>query len=355
MSFFTTTETAFGLDISDRNLRLAQMTKKYKSVELGLYNEIRLPPGCIECGEIKQLKIFLDSLLKLMKTKRGFGRLSDEVVAVLPEEQSYLKVMDIPLVEKEQIPEEIKKILPQHVPVSLDSIYFDFQIVKTNENESVQTVLVGAALKKTVDTYVDILSQAGLIPTVLEIEAAAISRVLASQKTDPTPQIIIDIGANRTGLFLFDENVVKFTVSLPISGAKITELIMQALSLDFEKAEQAKIVCGLDREKCHGALLEIFSGTVEELASHINEAIKFYQNGANEPKKIAKIVLGGGGANFINITEIIQGKLGIPTEVSNPWRYIKNPNQNYFDREKSQSFITALGLGLRGINPDTFL
>lgn len=353
MSFFTTTELAFGLDISDRCLRLVQLAKKMKKIRLQLYNEVKLPPDCLVEGEIKQPKVFLEALNRLIKTKRGRGKLSDEVVSVLPESKTFMKLIEIPLVPEEKIGDKIKEILPQYVPINIEEIYLDWQIVKKTETE--QTLLVGASPKNIIDAYVNILSQANLIPTVLEIEAAAIARLLIEQNNDQKPQIIIDIGANRTGLFLYDQETIKFTVSLPISGNKITQLIMETLDLDFEKAEQAKIVCGLDKNKCHGALLEIFSDTINDLQQEIKRAINFYYSNFSKNQKVEKIVLGGGGANFINIAQVIQEKLNIPTTISNPWQNIQNPHPNYFNPQKSQSFITAIGLAIRGLTPQTFL
>jgi cell division ATPase FtsA len=100
---------------------------------------------------------------------------------------------------------------------------------------------------------------AGLFPAALVIEAVAIARSLLpleeAQTTSAT--IIIDIGAARTGLIVFDQGTIQFTVSLPISGHKITATIATSLKLDEAEAEQAKILCGLDPKKCHGSMATI--------------------------------------------------------------------------------------------------
>ncbi len=130
---------------------------------------------------------------------------------------------------------------------------------------------------------------------------------------------------------------------------------MQTLDLDFEKAEKAKIVCGLDKTKCQGALLEIFSETVNELASHIGKALDFYYNNFPSPQKIEKIILCGGGANFLNINQVLKEKLNLEIIISDAWQNIANSDPSFFTPNKSQSFTTALGLALRGLNQETFL
>lgn len=352
MSLLNTNENAFGLDISDRNLRLIQLKKKGKKFAIQLYNEIKLPPDCISGGEVKDAKIFLNSLNKLIKTKHGRGKLRDEVVSVLPEDKTFLKVINIPVVGKDKIKSTIAEVLPQHMPLNIEDIYFDWQIIQTTEQN--QTVLIGASPKNIVDSYVQILSESNLMPTALEIESAAIARVLIDP-ADKNPQIIIDIGANRTGLFLYDSGTIKFTVTLPISGNNITQLIADTLELDFEKAEKTKMLCGFDKTKCNGALLEILSETINELVTHINQAIDFYTNNFPANRPIEKIILCGGGASFKNITNVLQEKLKLPVIISNPWQNIINPNPHFFNPEKGQSFITAMGLAMRTSDYKTYL
>jgi len=353
MSLLNSKEKAFGLDISDTSLRLIQLSEKGKKVYVELYNEIFLPTGCISGGEINDPKTFLDNLNKLTKTKLGHGRLSHEIICSLPESKTFLKFIELPTCPKEQIKEKIYEILPQHLPMAIEDVYLDWQII-SQDSDSIK-ILVGASSKPIVDSYIKAIDSAGLIPVTLEIEAIAITRLLAESINDLEPQIIIDIGASRTGLFLYDNNTVQFTVSLPISGNKITNLIKETLELDFEKAERAKIVCGLDRDKCHGALLEIFSDTVDELISSIEKTVAFYYDNFSNTRKITKVTLCGGGSNMIGISPIMSSKLNLKVEISNPWKNIVNPDSSYFNSQKSQSFITALGLGLRGLKPETFL
>ncbi|MFA6421989.1 MAG: type IV pilus assembly protein PilM [Candidatus Buchananbacteria bacterium] len=346
MSFFVTNNNAFGLDISDGGLRLIQMCKKNKKVAIQLYNDINLPNDCVIEGEIKNQKVFLDHLNKLLKTHMGHGKISHEVICSLPESNTFLKQLTIEKCNEEEVKNKVEEVLPQHLPMAMEDLYLDCQIIKTDE--STMDILIGASPKQIVDSYMEILDMAGLIPSILEIEAAAISRLVIEQNGGIQPQIIIDMGATRTGLLIYDENTVKFTVSLPVSGQKITELISQTLDLDKEKAEKAKLVCGLDSAKCQGALLEIFSETIDDLCVHIQSAMDFYKINFNN-KKIEKITLCGGGANFIGIDSLLQQKLNLKVEIANPFINIANPNKNYFTPQRSQSYIAAIGLGLRGI------
>ena len=78
--------------------------------------------------------------------------------------------------------------MTRHIPYSMDEIYFDWQLLNVFDKKGENDILAGAAPIQTVDTYLSALKSAGLIPVVLEIEAAAIMRSLTQiQRTQYTP------------------------------------------------------------------------------------------------------------------------------------------------------------------------
>lgn len=352
MSFFSTAEKAFGLDISDKAIRLIQLKKSGNKIKIQSYNEILLPADCIVSGNIKQPQVFADSLKKLAKTRMGRGSLHKEVVVSLPESETFLKTFYIQTDNKALLCDKIKEELPLHIPMDLEEIYFDWQVAQ--EENGIFTIVAGASPKKIVDSYMSAISDAGFLPAVFEIEAAAISHLLIEHNKEEKTQIIIDIGANRTGLFLYDRGIIKFTVSLPISGNQIDQIIAESLDLEKTKAEEAKIAFGLDKDKVNGALLEVLTPTIEELQQQIMGAVDFYHNNFNDTQPIEKIVLCGGGANFKGIAPALGGRLNMEVVKSDPFKILENPDEAFFNQTRSQSFITAIGLAIRGLNSASF-
>lgn len=348
MSWLKNDEPAFGFDISDQHLRLVQLCKKGKRILVRLHNDVRLPCGCVVDGEIRDRKVFLEHFNKLVRTRIGHGRLSREVVCSLPESKTFLKQISLDTADEEATEAKVREAIPLHFPLSADEVYFDWQVISKDDCSS--QVLVGASPKAIVDSYMDAIEAAGFMPAALEVEAAAISRLLIESNGGQEPQIAIDIGATRTGLFLYDEGTVKFTISLPISGEKATQTIIRALDLDPEKAEKAKLVCGLDPDKCQGALLEVFSDIMDELCARITSAIDFYHDNFHNDRPISRITLCGGGANFIGIAQFLSHRLDIEVAIADPFAAIDNPDPKHFTPQQSQSYVTAMGLALKGLN-----
>jgi len=283
----------FGLDISDRALRLIKLNKKGKKILISSYNDLAIPAEIIKNGEIKNGEKLIKLLNQLVKSAKGKKIKSKNVITVLPETKTFIKVIKIPATDnKDQLPDLVKEEIKNHIPLNIDEIYLDWQILKQN-SDSIQ-LLVGAAAKNIVDSYFSVLEKSGLTPYVFEIEGAAIIRSLITAN-DKKARIIIDFGAMRTGLIVYDQGTIQFTASLPISGNKITQTISKTLRLDIEKAEKSKVVCGLDPKKCEGALLKILLKSMENLTGQIKKAMVFYKTNFSESNQIAEIVLCGGG------------------------------------------------------------
>ena len=271
---------------------------------------------------------------------------SKNIVAVLPESKTFIKVIHLDAAPKTDLGDLITEEIKNHIPLALDDIYLDWQILKKNNDH--YTVLVGAAPKIIVDSYLEILEKSGLTPQVLEIEAAAIIRSLIPVD-DNQAKIIVDLGAVRTGIILYDQGTVQFSVSSPISGNEITATIAKTLRLDLVQAEKAKIICGLDEKKCDGALLKILVDNMDQLTNQIKKAIIFYKANFPGGQAISEILLCGGGANFSQLNKVLAEKLNLPVKIGNPLLALGPKIKLDLPKNKILSYTTSIGLALRSL------
>jgi len=338
-------QNTFGLDISERALRLVQLKKSGKKIAMRSYGSIELPEGIIVRGEIKQPDELSQYLSKLAQNVKGKKIRTKNTIAVLPESRTFIQVINASRTDKdEKVSLAIEREIKNHIPLEADKMYLDWQVLK--ESDTSVKALVGAASKEMVDIYINALENSGLTTYVLEIEAAAILRSLMAQGDDKA-KIIIDFGGMRTGLIVFAEKTVQFTVSLPISGSKITSTIAESLNLSEREAEKAKIVCGLNKDKCEGALRKILFSTINDLSAKIKRAITFYNRSASDREPISEVILCGGGANFEKIDEVLSEKIKLPVKIGNPLTNIIVNKKLSLTPKKALSFTTAIGLGLR--------
>jgi len=363
-SFIKSVSPPFGLDISDLSLKLVSLdsssplslTSKKRNVKILAHNQINIPPGYFQEGTVLKTDQVISLIKKIVKETSSPKKLSNYVVSVLPETKAFVKLIEIPNVNKENIVSEIEKEIKNHFPFTLDEIYLDWQKIESNKDQSKTKILVSVSPKEIVEQYTNILLAAGLKPYVLEIESSAICRALLKEEFTSKKQkdekksslAIIDIGATRTSLIFYDNGTIQFTTSVPFSGERITEKIAAKLKIDRKEAEKAKIECGLDDKKCQGVLKKVLLEDVKEMITKIENSFSFYAKTFDQNQPIEKIITCGGGANFKGLNSIIQNELGIKTEIGNPLINICSSEKNILKNNFSD-YTTATGLALRGI------
>lgn len=348
--FFQPRYENIGLDIGDRSLRAVQFKRTFTNKPvLRALGEVALTEGVFNDGELKDAKAFIAALEQLL-IKPRLGRFtSTYAVTGLPETKTFIKLIDVPPMSDGELPEAIRWEAEHHIPIPIDEAYWDWQRVDLTAKPNARLpILLGVAPKAIVDSYVSALQQAHIVPIAMEIEAVAITRSLLPFDASATSStIIIDLGATRTGLIVFDNQTIQFTVSLPISGIQVTERIATALKLDTKQAEEAKILCGLDPSKCHGAIGEILHDTMDHLIRSIREAIVFYREHFPQSHEVSGVLLCGGGANFKDIDTHLSKALNLPIKRGNAWRNLAAPAP--LPPAELISYTTAVGLALRSL------
>lgn len=339
-------QNSFGLDISERTLRLVQLKKVKRKAQIISYGEVNLPPGVIQNGKIVDVEKFLYSLKNLLKNHHGQHITTKNVIACLPEHQTFIKLIHLTYPESKELLQEIVTETKKHIPYPLDKTYLDWQFV--NENDKTKT-LIAVCPKEIVDNYQEVLSKANLILTTLEIEAVAICRNLIELNLDVTdPIIILDLGANRTSLIIYQDQTVLFSLSLNFSAEELTLAIKNKLNISLEEAEKAKKVCGLDPQKAEGGVKKILESRINKLAEQIREAKYFYHEHFSKEKEIKKVILTGGGCLLPFLTDYLTEQCQLDFELANPLINLSQSNLNLLP-ENLQSFNTAIGLALRDI------
>ncbi|TSC77160.1 MAG: type IV pilus assembly protein PilM [Parcubacteria group bacterium Gr01-1014_31] len=346
----------FGLDISQSKLRLVQIRTKHRRKMITALRELRLPNGIIVDGEIADPKQLSQMVATIYRGKELRDRIAGNgVISVLPESKTFMKLITLPTSEAAQVETLLRDEIPRHIPLPLEEIYYDWQPLP-NGADGKTHVLLGVAPKHLVDGYLAVLRAAGLLPFALEIEAAPIARCLLKDAAadDQTVTVIIDMGAARTGLMVARSGVIQFTVSLPVSGDRITHTISETLKISGQEAEEAKIVCGLDSERCQGALKKVLYATFDDLVKKIESSLDFYRDNFADAKPVGDILLTGGGANFLNVDQILAERLQLPVHIGNPLTNVQLAKASV-PATTLQSYATAIGLALRSTHREAVI
>lgn len=349
---------SIGIDLSDNVFRLVEIQRgplyRKRCLQLHRYSEERIPSGLMVGGEVKDVAKATEHLKSLVK-KAYRRRTARGVVVALPETRSFIKVITI---KKPEDPKELATaVLSEaelHIPSPIKDLYTDWQHL--NDPDKVTPgkplkIVFGAAPRKIIDTYSEIIEAAGLVPVAFEIEAQAIVRSVIHGDNDKNGNKaigIVDFGATRSSFIVFHNNTIQFTVSIPLSGDKVTQHIAEKLSVNTSEAERTKRQCGVDAHKCGTKIWNIMHPFLTEMTQRIQDAVTFYQDHFEGGKALDEIIMCGGGANMLRIDELLSELVKTKVRKADPWVNI-DPDRCPLPREVILSSTTAVGLALRGI------
>lgn len=351
MNFLSLQYKTFGLDFSDLSLRIINLKKKGKRLDLASWKHLKIKSGIIQNGEVMD-KDSLSFIIKDAVAKIEGEKIKTKyVVASLPEKKAFLQVIQVPVMEKEELKTAIPFEAENYIPLPIEDVYLDFQVLPFTSKADYFDVLIAAVPKNIVDSYVFCIKKAGFIPKALEVESQSIVRSLIKNHVSPFPILIIDFGRSTTSFIIFSDHSLRFTSSMSFSSQKLTEAISKDLKISIENAEKLKLKYGLEASKGNSKSKQAIKVMTPLLAGFLKQArkyINYYQTHAKG--KIEKIFLSGQGINLKGLPDFISSELDISTEYANPWVNIipgsfKKVPQLPF--KESFGYTTALGLALR--------
>ncbi len=331
------------------------LDKKRNGFEIVSLNEAELKPGIVANGVIQKE----DALVKVIKSMRDGAngkKIKTKYAAVsLPEEKSFLQVIKMPKMKKDELKSAVRFQAENYIPLPLSEVYLDFQALP--RQKSGQTNVVIAAMpKKIVDSYVSCLKKAGVVPVAFELESQATRRALAKDESAEGPMVLIDFGENNTDFIVFSGNAICFASSMPVSLRQLDQAVADGLNISFIDAEKLRKRQGLlFKQNSSQKTLQSAMPVLSELALQIKKYISFYkdhpagglQDYSLSARQLKKIYLCGAGADLKGLPEFLSHKLGLLAETLKPRNdfFARSKNSPY--RENPFAFSTALGLAMR--------
>lgn len=345
---FSKTISAFGLDISGSSFKLMQLEGQAKNMTVKAYTDVAVPKALIVNDVVTDQKNFL-TLLKQNLDRPQFGRLgTNYVVASLPESKSFVRVIQIPKMSNSEADNAVPFEAENFIPLPLDQVYLDWE--KIGEDGGKMNVLMVAAPKEFVDSYMDLLEKAGLKPAALEVESQSCRRAVLLPDSRETV-LLVDMEAFRSSLIMIENGNLQFTSTIPIAGNSFTESVAKALGVSMAKAEEIKRKVGISNTAEYPNIKTSLLPVLGNLEAEIKNILKFH--GEHSTRQVERILLSGGSAKLKNLAEYLGQQMagsGVArVELANPWLNVGNQKQALY-QEGSLSFVTSIGLALRGNN-----
>lgn len=343
----------FGLDVSDLSIKIFQIEKEGDNDIVRGYGAVDVPVGSIEDGRIvdgEKIAAAIKTVLKLPSAKKIN---SNKVICSLSESKVFVRIITIPKMNMDEVREAIKWEMEASMPMSLSEVYFDWQILDWND-EKKQRVLTAAVSREVIDSWMDVLSSAGMDVYGLEVESVASARSLIERKSIEAAEtcLIVDLGAKKTSFIITEGAVPYFTSSIPFSSEGINDAISKAMNLNRNEAEKIKIENGIEDLNKKNPVFDAVKPLLENLIVEINKTMDFYKEMSKYSNVgINKIILCGGGANMKGLPVYLNERIKIDVVVGDPWINLNmGKNLPIINKEISVRYATVIGLALKGVN-----
>lgn len=360
--FFNPFPNAIGIDIGDLSIKVVQLNnisqrKRRPSYELVTARSTQLPHGLIINGILERpetIRKYLSHLFQKNSPDEKAIKTSWAVVS-LPDNQGFIKLIQIDKEPHDIIEEDILIASKKHVPFQEDDYYLDWEIVPRNdENNESTSVLIGSIPKKVADMYTYLIESLGMAIIALEIGALSSARAMITAQKEyiGEARAILDIGATKSTLIIYDHDHIQFSSTIAYSGEMLTTAISQKLHISYDEAEMKKKTYGLEYQKSKS--WPILTELTDELVEQIQRTLEFYYSHFQNSNKITHITMCGGGSALKNLDKILSLKLKISAKPGNVWKNLYSPKAIDYDEKKAMRFTKAIGLALRAADNPFF-
>lgn len=281
--------------------------------------------------------------------------ISKTAVVSLPVSSVFHAVVTLPLVKKEELDHLIKAEVKKLLPVPLEEMALDFQVLTGLSSDQSQRVLVNAVPYKLIEFYSKVFSRSGLTLEALEPESTALTRCLMGR--DQAVAMIIDIGSERTNFFIIDHGAPITHQTIESGGDKMDKILQNILGVESDLVEKIKydlfdfLPSANNNNVSEQKWLDILMPVIDPMLKEIEISLEVYlRQTGNEGKRPEKIILTGGTALMPYLAKYIEGKFRIKCYVGDSWaRVVYQDGLKPVLRQIGPRLSVAIGLALRSM------
>jgi type IV pilus assembly protein PilM len=284
------------------------------------------------------------------------NRLKNREVAIGVSGHSVIiKKISLPKMTQDELDESIQWEAEQYIPFDVKDVNIDTQILADRADGSGQMdVLLVAAKKDMINDFTSVVTEAGLSPLVVDVDAFAVQNMYETnyEQVPGETVVLINAGASVVNINVISAGASTFTRDITVGGNQVTEEIQKQLNVSYDEAEALKIggQHGAETDAVVPQEVErVIQGVAEQMAGEIQRSLDFYAATAAD-SHISRVYLSGGTARVPALFKVIEQRVGVPVEILNPFKSIEVDNRKFDPQhimEMAPAAAVAVGLALR--------
>ena len=311
-------KTTVGLDIGSGFIKVAVVDHSGSAPELVHVSHTPLITDAIVEGEIMDPQLVAETVRSIFETA---GIKSRNVVVSVGGRDVMVKKIQMDRMKETDAREVIRWEAEQYVPFDMENVQLDFQILDPLDDGLQMSVLLVAAKRELVDQKVALLRDAGIAPTVVDVDAFALHNAFEynyPESRDGT-LALVNVGHEISTVNVLQNGTPVLTRDIPFGSRRLREDLRRLHGLTAEDAEA--VLQG--RSQRAGEFRQLLTEGCEELATGIERAAAFLSIGDSGAQGLGRIYLCGGGARIPGLADVIGTQLRARTEIANPLQRLK--------------------------------
>jgi type IV pilus assembly protein PilM len=329
-----------GLDIGSSSIKIVQLKETGKGYRLLNMGVRPLPQEVIVDGAVMDAGVISDTLRDMLREMKI--KLKDVAISVSGH-SVIIKKIKVQEMTEEELERNIQFEAEQYVPFDAADVNMDFVILGTADGK--MEVLLVVVKKDVINELTTVVSDAGLNPVVVDVDAFALQNMYESNYIMNPEDVValVNVGASTTNINIIKDGISIFTRDISVGGSQFTEAIQKQLQVSYDEAEQLKKGEAVG-EKGPEEVVPIMAVISDNLAQEIQRSLDFF-NSSNPDVQISRVSLCGGGSKVESVIKAVEQRLGIQVEIVNPLETI-GYNRKKFDPSEIEDMAPMLGIGV---------
>jgi type IV pilus assembly protein PilM len=345
MTLFGRKKTTVGIDVGSGLVKVAVIDHAKREPELVRVTVTPLPADAIVEGEVMDPGIVSDAIQTAMSAS---GTQNKSVVAAVGGRDVIIKQISIERVKEQQVRELMRWEAEQHVPFDMESVELDFQILDPGANGVEMSVLLVAAKRELIESRVRVLTDAGFVPSVVDVEALALHNAFEVNHPDAMNGVVglLNIGHDVTNINILDDGVPLLTRDVTVGTRRIRDDLQREHGLSADAAQT--LIHGYDRSAHLDAVLE---SRGEEIAVGVERAAA-YLTQSSRAGAMRTLYTCGGGSRVPGLADMLARRLRLRVQQANPLANLTvrdSALESLVTEEIAPLLMLPIGLALRQV------
>jgi len=336
-----------GVDIGTSAVKVVSLRQTGSHYTVEALGRAPLPPDTIVDGSIIAKLPLAESIERVFREQKIRN---SRVATSISGHSVIVKKVSLPAMTEEELAQSIQWEAEQYIPFDLAEVNVDYQVMERAPRDQKLQIILVAAKKEKIADYTSVISLAGKIPVVVDIDAFALQNAYEVNYSPPEDLVtaLLDIGASSTILSIVRGTEFLFTRDIAIGGHQYSEFLQEEFDISYEDTEKYKRGENVPEDR-RLRVQEVIDAVSQNLVLEVEKTLDYFKT-TTYAEDVGQMYLTGGASRTPGLQEALAGQLQFPVDWFDPFQRIELAPSLVpsGDRQSvAAEFAVAVGLALR--------